>query len=122
MDVTFNCAGTNRTQDLQSLREWLPKADPNLQLAFKDPDSGTGDHLGAQVEELFAAISATADLFALGVAVRGWVHNRFGRDVATEDPIAVTSGDVTTIQVGPVTITITGGTGAPAPLIDPDES
>ncbi|SCD30855.1 hypothetical protein GA0115240_101430 [Streptomyces sp. DvalAA-14] len=121
MNVTFNCASTDPTQDLQSLREWLPRADPGLQLDFRDPAPGAGTHLGPSADELFAAISATADFMALGVAVRGWVHNRFGRDVATEEPVIATNGNVTTIEVGPVTITITGTSGATAPVIDPDE-
>lgn len=121
MEVIFRCASSNQSDDLRALRDWLPKADPGLELDFREPDSGADDHLGVPLEHLFAGISATADLMVLGGAVRGWVRNRFGRDVATEPPLVITSGTVTRIEIGPVTVTVTGEPGAPVPVIEPDE-
>lgn len=121
MEVKLSCASPNQGNDLRSLRDWLPKADPGLQLDFEEPDPAVGDHLGVPMDELFAVIGAAADLVSLVAAVRGWVRNRFGRDVATEQPVARVSGPVTTIEVGPVTIRVTVGPGEAAPVIEADE-
>jgi hypothetical protein len=120
LNVTFTCSGPDRGGDVQSLREWLPKAAPGLPLRFVDTGPDSGNHLGVSVEELCAVVSGVADLTALVAAVRGWVRNRFGRNAAEDRPPVVTTGPVTRIEVGTVVITITQAPGEQAPTIGPD--
>lgn len=119
LDVRFSCAGSGPQSDLQSLREWLPKADPSLPLRFTEPGPRS-DRLGVSLDDLCAVIGATADLAALGAAVRGWVRNRFGHNTAAEEPVIAVSGPVTRIEVGPVTITITDPSAESGPAIGSD--
>ncbi|MCQ4041544.1 hypothetical protein ACFOSC_12535 [Streptantibioticus rubrisoli] len=126
MDIAITCDGTNPAQELRLLRQWLPKADPELALDFDKPET-SADHLGGElVTEVLTGISATADLMALCAAVAGWVHNRFGRNVDTtpqvqRNPAPDGAATVTTVVVGPVTVTITTAPGEPLPVVSRDD-
>ncbi len=126
MDIAITCAGADPGQELRLLRQWLPKADPELALDLDRQDSSP-DHLGGElVTEVLTGISAAADLVALCAAVAGWVHNRFGRNVDTSpkvqrSPAPDGAATVTTVVVGPVTVTVTTLPGEPLPVVSRDD-
>lgn len=111
MNVTLVYGDLPRSEDLRSLREWVPRAAPRLQVRFVEPDPDAGDHLGLSLTELTAVLSSAADLITFANAVRGWVRNQHGRQVATEEPVVVHEGNATRVVVGPVTITVTDDSG-----------
>ncbi|MDF3290526.1 MULTISPECIES: hypothetical protein [Streptomyces] len=126
MDIAITCAGTNPAQELRLLRQWLPKADPELALDF-DRQESSSEHLGGElVTEVLTGISAAADMVALCAAVAGWVHNRFGRNVDTRprvqrSPAPDGAATVTTVVVGPVTVTVVTAPGEPLPVVSRDD-
>lgn len=102
MEVVISATGTEKAQDIASLRAWLDAAGSGTPWTLAPEPAGTGEHLGLGVDEICAIIAAVEGLPPLITQIKGWLTTR-------RDPEPVTLTITIDPDSGDVTVTVPGG-------------
>jgi hypothetical protein len=119
LNVSITCSGSDRSEDLRSLMEWLPKANPALRLRAEGPPVADDGHLGISLDEISSLTGAAVSILELSRVVHGWVLNRYGRKAAGDAP-EIPADHTGPVTVGPVTIIVLAGAGSTQDSDGPD--